>query len=48
MSSLFKKQTELVLFLIFGRRIGCDQPEWGPVGELGITLKDRKNSPKPI
>ena len=36
MSSLFKKQAELVAFLI----LGCDQPEWGPAGEEDIMLKD--------
>ena len=42
MSSLFKMQTESVVFLIVGWRTGCDQPEWGPAGEGGIMLKDRK------
>ena len=42
MSSFFKKQAELVAFLICGWRTGCDQPEWGPTGEVGIIIKDPK------
>ena len=46
MSSLFKKKkhAELVAFLIFGRRTGRDQLEWGPAGDGGIMLKDPKPS----
>ena len=46
MSSLFKKQAELVTFLIFVWRTGCDQPECSPAGEVGIMLKDPKPSYK--
>ena len=43
MSSLFKKQVELVPFLILGWQTRYDQPEWGPAGEGSIML----NEPKP-
>ena len=42
MSSLFKKQAELVAFLILGWQIGCDQPERGPATGEGIKLKGPK------
>ena len=45
MSSFFKKQAELVAFLIPRWLTECDQPEWGPAGDAGIMLKD-PNPPK--